>query len=244
MRHRIHKGRGFTLLEIVVAVAIFGVISAIVFPALLQFLEMRERVNEKHLELTGLQKTFLFLANDLRFAVNRLAKDEYGEIGKTTVTLRDDSLIEFTTAYPDVSLHGLNVPRRVKWQLNEGVLQRIQSPVMDPESETRTIVQSLLENVSNVDIEVSYVEDGRNTTSNKWEEQTRLPDLIEIEIELENNQQYRRAFSMLGADNGAAATAAGAVSNGTAAPNSASEANGISAPDSDIDSDEDGILGE
>ena len=51
---------GFTLLEIIVAVAIFGVIASIVFPALLQFLDMRERVDEKHQQISGLQKTFQF----------------------------------------------------------------------------------------------------------------------------------------------------------------------------------------
>ena len=199
---------GFTLLEIIIAVAIFGVIASIVFPALLQFLDMRERVDEKHQQISGLQKTFMFLANDLRFASNRLSKDEYGDVGKTTLTINDEYLIDLTALYSDLSLQGLAVPRRVRWQLVDGVLQRIQFPVMDPEADTRVMIQSLLENVEDVDIEVSHVEDGRDNTDSDWDEQKRLPDLIDVTIKMPEGIEYRRVFSMLGANSDAASAAA------------------------------------
>lgn len=200
--------RGFTLLEIIIAVAIFGVIASIIFPALLQFLDMRERVDEKHQQISGLQKTFQFLANDLRFASNRLSKDEYGDLGKTTLTINDDYLIDLTALYSDLSLQGLAVPRRVRWQLVGGVLQRVQFPVMDPEADTRVMIQSLLENVEDVEIEVSHVEDGRDNTNKDWDEQKHLPDLIDVTIKMPKGIEYRRVFSMLGADSDAATAAA------------------------------------
>jgi len=198
-----NKQGGFTLLEIVVAVAIFGVIASIIFPALFQFLEMRDRVDEKNQQMVSLQKTFQFLANDLRFAANRISKDEFGDAGKTTLIINDDHLIDLTSFYPDISLNGLNVPRRVNWQLQDGNLQRVQYPVMDPESETRLIIQDLLQNVENVDIQVHVVENGRDNKDNEWEEQARLPDLIDIVIEMPDGIEYRRVFSMLGANTGA-----------------------------------------
>ena len=195
---------GFTLLEIIVAVAIFGVIASIVFPALLQFLDMRERVDEKHQQISGLQKTFQFLANDLRFASNRLSKDEYGDIGTTTLSINGDYLIDLTALYSDLSLQGLAVPRRVRWQLVDGVLQRLQFPVMDPDSDTRVMIQSLLKNVEDVVIEVSHISDGRNNTDNDWVAKKRLPDLIDVTINMGKGIEYRRVFSMLGADSDAA----------------------------------------
>lgn len=192
---------GFTLIEVMVAVGIFAVIASIVGPAMVQFLDIRERVNEKQKQLDGLQKTFLFLANDFRYASNRLGKDEYGELSDATLTVGEDSLIDLTASYPDLSLGGLHVPRRVRWELDNDVLQRIQSPVMDPDSDTRILRQNLLKGVDNVDIELSIVVDGRDDTSKRWEEQNRLPDKISILIEMENGIEYRRAFTMLGADN-------------------------------------------
>ena len=205
------KWSGFTLIEVIVAVAIFGIMASIIFPTLFQFLDMRERVEKKHNEVSGLQKTFLFLANDMRYAVNRLSKDEYGEAAKTTLSLGENGLIEFVTLYPDMGMQGLNVPRRVRWQLEDGVLQRIQYPVMDPESDTRSMLQLLLEDVENVEIDVSHVEDGRDNTDNKWTEKARLPDLVEIRIELDSDIDYRRTFSMPGADYQAAIVASTAA---------------------------------
>jgi len=45
---------------------------------------------------------------------------------------------------------------------------------------------------------VYYIVDGRDETSEKWEEQTRLPDKISITIKLENKSEYKRVFTMLG----------------------------------------------
>jgi general secretion pathway protein J len=191
---------GFTLIEIMVAVAIFAVIMSIVGPALFQFLDIRERAGAKQDQLEGLQKTFLFLANDLRYASNRLGKDEYGEPADATLTVGDGSVIALTAAYPDLNLGGLGVPRRVTWALEDGVLQRIQSPVMDPDGDTQTFKQSLLSDVRDIEIELSIVEEGRDNTSKKWDEKTRLPDKIEINITLENKLEYRRVYSMLGGD--------------------------------------------
>jgi general secretion pathway protein J len=201
----IHKPRfksgGFTLIEVMVAVGIFAVIASIVGPAMVQFLNIRERVNDKQDQLDGLQKTFLFLANDFRYASNRLGKDEYGELGDATLSVGDDSLVDLTTSYPDLNLDGLNVPRRVRWVLEDKVLQRIQSPVMDPGGDTRVLRQNLLKGVDDVEIELSIVADGRDDTSKRWDEQNRLPDKISVMIEMESGVKYQRVFTMLGADN-------------------------------------------
>ncbi len=199
-RNFIRRSVGFTLIEIMVAVAIFAVIASIVGPALIQFLDIRERAGAKQEQLEGLQKTFLFLANDLRYASNRLGKDEFGDPADATMVVGDDSLIDLTTAYPDLNLGGLGVPRRVSWRLEEGVLQRIQSPVMDPDSDTRALKQSILSDVRDVEIELSIVQDGRDNTSKKWDEQTRLPDKIMVTIIMENKTEYSRIFTMLGGD--------------------------------------------
>lgn len=211
----IKRALGFTLIEIMIAVAIFAVIASIVGPALFQFLDIREKATAKQDQLEGLQKTFLFLANDLRYASNRLGKNEFGEPADATMIVGDDSLIELTAAYPDLNLGGLGVPRRVSWQLEDGVLQRIQSPVMDPDGDTRVLKQSILSDVRDVEIELSIVEDGRDNTTKKWDEQTRLPDKVTITLTMENKIEYRRVFTMLGGDT---LDAVAATLNATAPP--------------------------
>lgn len=205
---RNQRGIGFTLIEVIIAVAIFGIIIAMVAPTMIQFIKIRERVIIKHEQIEGLQKTFLFMAKDMRFASNRLGKDEYGEVGDATLSVGDDGLIDFTAMYPDLNLGGLNVPRRVRWVLEEGVLQRVQSPVMDPDGDTRVFKQSFLKGVDKVEIELSSIEDGRDSTSKRWNEETRLPDMISIVIKMDNNIEYQRLFTMLGGDKTEALAAA------------------------------------
>ena len=219
------KNKGFTLIEMMVSVAIFGVMASIIFPALIQFLDARDRIESKQLQLIGLQKTFLFLAQDMRFASNRVGKDEFGEQQSATLAVgEDDSLVALTVLYPDLNLDGLGVPRRVKWVLEDGVLQRIQYPVVDPDSDTRIIRQNLVSGVENVDIELKKIDDGREEVSDTWDEQSRLPDLLEMSILFDSGIEYTRSFSML---NGDTLDAIAAVQAGSAQNN----------PDSDSDSD-------
>jgi general secretion pathway protein J len=207
---------GFTLIEVVIAVAIFAVIGAMLFPAIVQFIDIRERVIAKHDQIENLQKTFLFMSKDLRFASNRLGKDEYGDLGDATLSVGDDSLIEMTSVYPNLSLDGLSVPRKVKWVLDDGKLLRLQYPVMDPDGDTRMYKQVLLDGVEDVDIELSVVEDGRNSSSKRWDEETRLPDLLTVVIKMEQGAEYQRLFTMLGADT---LEAVAAAANSSVRPN-------------------------
>lgn len=215
-RRKLPGVAGFTLIEIMVAVAIFAVIASIVGPALFQFLEIRERATLKQNQLQGLQKTFLFFGNDLRYASNRLSKDEFGELEEVSLSVDNDSLIELTAAYPDLNLGGIGVPRRVRWELVDGVLMRLQSPVMDPDGDTRTYSQALLNDVRSLEIDLSFVEDGRDNTSSKWEEATRLPDKVSLTLTMENKIEYRRVFTMLGGDT---LEAVAATINSNQAPN-------------------------
>ena len=64
---------------------------------------------------------------------------------------------------------------------------------------------------------MSSIEDGRDNTSKRWEEKTRLPDKISVTIELENKTEYQRVFTMLGG-NSLDAVAASLNSSSTGIP--------------------------
>lgn len=191
---------GFTLIEIMVAIAIFALIAAIAFPALIQFLDIRERINQKNESINSLQKTFLFMSRDLSFAVNRLGKDEFGDLAKSTMLVGEDSLLEVTTSYQDFNLDGAGIPRRVKWVLEDKVLYRVQYPVMDPDGDTRIYRQALLSDVDDVEVKVFSIEDGRDSESKRWKEEERLPNMVKVTVEMANGIDYERAFTMLGGD--------------------------------------------
>lgn len=70
---------GFTLLELLVALAIFAVLAAIAYSALSQVLETRRHLEAKAARLTALQMTFAVLERDIEQGVARGVRDEFGD---------------------------------------------------------------------------------------------------------------------------------------------------------------------
>ena len=191
---------GFTLMEVIVSVAIFAIIAAITFPALIQFLDIRERLNLKNDSLSDMQRVFLFFNRDVTYAVNRLGKDEFGETVDAPLIVGDDVLLELTTSYQDYELEGAAIPRKVKWVYENEELIRIQYPVLDPDGDTRVYRQRLLENVDDVQIVVYSIDEGRENEDRRWDEEARLPNMLKMVIELKNGVSYEKYATMLSGD--------------------------------------------
>ena len=191
---------GFTLMEVIVSVAIFAIIAAITFPALIQFLDIRERLNLKNDSLSDMQRVFLFFNRDVTYAVNRLGKNEFGETVDAPLIVGDDALLELTTSYQDYELEGAAIPRKVKWVYENEELIRIQYPVLDPDGDTRVYRQRLLENVDDVQVVVYSIDEGSENEDRRWDEEARLPNMLKLVIELKNGVSYEKYATMLSGD--------------------------------------------
>lgn len=71
--------RGFTLMEVLIAVSITAVIGLGVWQVMSSIVTSRDRVDSVSEEFEGLQKTFLLLERDLRQIVNRPIRNIYGD---------------------------------------------------------------------------------------------------------------------------------------------------------------------
>ena len=71
--------RGFSLLEIIVAIAIFSIIASISYAALNQFLDTRDQLSEKHDQIRSIQTTMTVLGRDFRFMLDRSVRDGFGD---------------------------------------------------------------------------------------------------------------------------------------------------------------------
>jgi len=74
-----HIQSGFTLLEMVIAIGIFAVMSAVAYGSLNGFLDNRDRIEAKHKALGEIQLALAFIERDVRFAVPRPVRDDNGE---------------------------------------------------------------------------------------------------------------------------------------------------------------------
>lgn len=90
-----HRGAGFTLLELVVVLGIFAVLSVMAYGGLGSVLTMREQVASSFERTAALQKGYLRLRNDLQQLRARPARDGYGESQPALLALAGDG-VEFT----------------------------------------------------------------------------------------------------------------------------------------------------
>jgi len=78
--HRLAQEAGFTLLEVVVAVALFAVVSTLAYGGLAAVLRSREQLSEASAQLAQLQLAMQMFERDVRSAVLRPVRDGYGEV--------------------------------------------------------------------------------------------------------------------------------------------------------------------
>jgi general secretion pathway protein J len=74
-----HKQLGFTLLEVLLAVAIFALVASASFMMLQQTLKAGDIFERKSDDLATLQRAYRVMQNDFSQPINRAVQDEYGD---------------------------------------------------------------------------------------------------------------------------------------------------------------------
>jgi len=201
--------RGFTLLEMVVAIAIFGVIAAMSYAALNNFLEARVHINAENEKLQALQNTFVILERDLRFATPRPVRDNFGDaepafIGTTGDALAGGERLRLTTLRPAPAESGLQQAARVAWRLDDDELSRVTWPVLDRDLDTRETRRRMISDVAELSFRFfSYQGDDSLTASSEWISDTALPAGVEITVLMDDQPAYQRIVQVGGGGGGA-----------------------------------------
>lgn len=196
--------RGFTLLEMVVAIGIFAVIAAISYASLTRFLDARAFVDARQERVRVLQNTMSLIERDVRFMVNRPVRDGYGDeeaalVSGGDVPLSDGEIVRLTTAEANPELGLAPRLKRVAWRLLDGELQRVTWAVLDRDVDSKEYVRVLLAGVAAVDIKYYvYGEDDALETEEAWINPEALPAGVEFVVTLDNGVQYRRVFAVAG----------------------------------------------
>jgi general secretion pathway protein J len=79
MKRRHQKERAFTLIEVLVSLAIFAILAALAYGALGQTLDSAELLNDRMDRLQALQRTMRLLSEDLQQLSPRPIRDELGD---------------------------------------------------------------------------------------------------------------------------------------------------------------------
>ena len=195
--------RGFTLLELLVALLIFGIFSALAYSGLSRLLDGRERLNDEQRLWQELSQVFLRVSDDAAHARPRGVRDEAGvallpafvgrpydsrALAEPSLELTRGGELKYgVTAESDL--------RRVAYRLKEGRLYRITWPVLDRAPVTKPLEAPLIGNVET--FEVRFADAAANTVST-WPpggvNPNNLPPAIEVTLAVKGVGSFKRLF--------------------------------------------------
>lgn len=194
---------GFTLIEVLVSIIIFVILSAIAYGGLTSILRSREYAEEHLNRLQALQMAFLYLKRDIEQISARPIRDELGEeLPPLKGGGTGGVFLECTHAGWS---NPANLPRstlqRVAYDLVGGTLQRVFWRVLDRAPDSKPVRRSLLSGLKHLEIRfmdndlVMYdhwpLEDKKET-----QEETKLPRAVLVTLEEEDMGEFRRLFNI------------------------------------------------
>ncbi len=154
--------RGFTLVEILIAVAITATIAVSAFAILNQALTTQQNAENNDERLSKFQRAMNRLSMDIQQLALRRVRNAYGDpvpvlIGDKNA---EESFLSFTR---QGKRNPANLPRtemeRVTYKLNDGKLIREQWVVLDLALEDQIIARELIDQVKRFEVEFYFDED-------------------------------------------------------------------------------------
>lgn len=195
--------RGFTLLELLIVMAIFALMSVMAYGGLNSVLKTRTRVEQSLDRTAALQKAFQKLRNDFQEVRIRPARDAFGQIQPALLGLQGP-VVEFTRAgWRNPLLQPRPVLERVRYRLEDEALVRESFRVLDQAQDSQPVKLKLMENVES--LQLRYLDANR-----EWREAwppptatgavgavtTPPPLAVEMIVELENQAPMRFLFRL------------------------------------------------
>ena len=150
--------RGFTLLELLVALAIFGLVAVMAYGGLGTVLEQRAHTDASAQRLAALQKTYVVMQRDIEQAVARAIRDEYGD---EQAPLAAAPVFQLTRGgWSNPAGRPRSSLQRVGYDLEEQQLIRYAWPVLDRSQDSQPLQQALADHI--VSMQVRYLDVASN----------------------------------------------------------------------------------
>lgn len=201
---KLASARGFTLIEVMVAMAIFGVMTVLAYMSLGQTLANAALLTARMDRLQAIQRTMRFIGNDLLTAAPRPVRSELGDayLPAMQVTASNDYLLAITHGgWPNPAGLPRSTMQRSVYLLQEDKLLRVYNTVLDATYSNNAIATEILDGV--VSLEFRLIQDNLETI-NQWPPlaaqgasalQLR-PRAVEIILTLEDEGEIRRIIEV------------------------------------------------
>lgn len=199
-----HSGgnRGFTLLELLVALAIFAIMAASIYSSLAMLLTTSSRLDEAGNALRELQRTMQVLGRDLEQVTNRPVRGGYDTELPPLLWPGTEEQLEMTSGGRS---NPLGQPRcslqRVAFRLRDSTLERLSWAALDQAQDSAPYVQPLLSGVSSFEISFLAAQDQTFPDwppANPPPKITTLPRAVRVVLEVEGWGRLERIFLLAG----------------------------------------------
>lgn len=198
------KQHGFTLLEVMIAIAIFSVISITSFTIFDTVLKSDEASRGKTERLNELQLAFLIMDRDMLQLARRKIRLDGGAAIKGYLHNSEEALPAENQAIGFVRAGwtnpGLMIPRSdlqlVGYRLNEGVFERLHYNFVDNVIGDEPKVRPLIQGVT--DMHFEYYDLSKKKWNKELPSNNKIPMAIAIELDTEYFGVVRRQFLTTG----------------------------------------------
>jgi general secretion pathway protein J len=208
-RH-LHAQRGFTLVEIMVAVLIAAILAAMAFGAVGEALQNRDRIRTNGARVTALQVTIRTLVQDFSQLDSRPIRQPLGDgyLPALVATVGNSTQVAFTRGgWANPAGVQRSTLQRVRYELRDGVLYRDHWLALDAQLIPEPVPRRLLDGVRA--FRLRYMNDGRQW-QNTWppapvgggapteREQRWRPIAVEVTLQLEDWGTITRTIEVPG----------------------------------------------
>ncbi len=199
---------GFTLLELLVAMAIFALLSVMAYAGLSTVLNANQILETNMQRLTEVQRSMTLLSRDIRQTIDRGIRDTYGDIkqplvGATALDSLGSPAIELTrTGYANPLGARRSFLQRVAYRVEEETLYRDSWQVLDQAQDSEADALAICEEVKALTLRYLDQDDA-------WHDQwppadpdfkgAVLPKAVEVTLELTDWGEIVRLLPMAGA---------------------------------------------
>lgn len=193
---------GFTLIEIMVALAVFGVLSALAYMTLGQTLDNSDMLTERMDRLQAVQRTMSYLSTDLLQAAPRPIRADLGSEPALRSTFGSEFALELTrNGWPNSAGVPRSTQQRMAYRIEEDELIRYHWNVLDRTAGSLPVATILLDQVEsltfrflqpNGDWSDQWPPNSTGTTSNT----NILPRAVEITLVLPDEGELIRVVEV------------------------------------------------
>lgn len=194
---------GFTLIEVMISVIIFAIISAISYRIITSLINTKEIAGGAQDKWGSLSLVNSNMGSAWNRIIPLVVRDVNGGIlpallGKSNLSGNYDSQLEFTVSgYIGDDVYGTTAPRRIGYRFNQGSLYLVTWPVLNRTLTTVPQINLLIDNVQSFTALYLYPDkQWRDSWPPNGGDPTVLPKAVKVQYQLKSGESVERVKAL------------------------------------------------